>query len=114
MAMMMPAVPVPAMMMTLVPAVPMAMMVPVPPHFGGKLPRVLLDRGGTAGIDQRQRLRTLERRRRHEKHAHSRETQNFRSVHPHSPSHEMSLRPRRAAAPTRQTPRRDADRIYYG
>jgi hypothetical protein len=83
----------------------MAMMTPVPAHFGrGQFSRALLDRSGIAGTDQRQRLRALGRRRDDEKHADSREAQNFRSVHPHSPSYAMSSRPRRAAAPLGNCP----------
>jgi hypothetical protein len=94
-AMMVVAPPVPAMVV---------MTTPVPAHFRGHLlPNILLHRRCRARIDQRRRLGTLDRSRDHKHCADSRKTQNFktqnfRSVHPNSPSHAIS-RQRRAAAP---------------
>jgi hypothetical protein len=59
------------------PVVPMMM----PVRLGGELPRIFLNRAGSARIDQRNRLRTLNRSRRGQKGANSRHAQNFRSVH---------------------------------
>ena len=94
--MVVPAPPVPAMVVM--------MMAPVPAHFRGHLlPGILLHRRCRARIDQRRRLRTLDRSRDHKHCADSRKTQNFktqnfRSVHPNSPSHAIS-RQRRATVP---------------
>jgi hypothetical protein len=52
----------------------------VPVHFGGHL-RVFLDGCGSAGIDQRQRLRALDRCREKQARANRRKPEGFRSVH---------------------------------
>jgi uncharacterized protein (DUF1330 family) len=93
-------------MMVAAPPVPpmMVVMPPMPMHLGGHLlPGILLHRRCRARIDQRRRLCTLHRSRDKKQCADSRKTQNFktqnfRSVHPNSPSHAIS-RQRRAAIP---------------
>jgi hypothetical protein len=86
----------------------MVVVMPPPADFGGKLSGILLHRRGRARIDQRHRLRTLDRSGENEKRANGREAENFRSPHQHSPW--MISRPRRAAA-AKQLPHRDADEI---
>jgi hypothetical protein len=86
----------------------MAAMMPSPTHFRGELFRVLLHRRRSARIDQRYRLRALDRSDDNKQGADGRKAQNFRSVHQHSPS--VISRQRRAAALV-QLPRRDTDEI---
>jgi hypothetical protein len=75
--------PVPAMMMPMpmVPAMVVPVMMVMPTHLGGELPRILLNRAGRTGIDQRDRACTLSRRSHNEQRSNSRQAQNFRSVH---------------------------------
>jgi hypothetical protein len=81
---MMPAAPVP-MMVPAVVVMPVEVTMPAPAHFRGELFRILLHNSRSTRIDQRQRLRPLEGSRNNKQRADSRERQNFRSVHQHSP-----------------------------
>ena len=60
---------------------PAAMPPVMPVRLGGELPRIFLNCVGSARIDQRHRLRTLNRSRRDQKGTNSRHAQNSRSVH---------------------------------
>ena len=70
----------PAAVMT--PMVPMVPAVPVAPaHLGGCLLRIVLDRGGGAGTDQRHRLRTLRWSSQDEQRADGGKAQKSRDIH---------------------------------
>ena len=73
----------PAAPVTMVPAMPMMVMVPAmpPSHFRGRRPGILLNRRGGAGVADRQRLRTLGRSGEDEQCADRSKPQNFRHVH---------------------------------
>jgi hypothetical protein len=74
-------VPVVMMPMPMVPAVVVPVMMVMPVHLGGELLRILHNRAGRTGIDQRDSLCTLSRRSHNEQRSKSRQAQNFRSVH---------------------------------
>src|SRR6266576_1538741 len=95
-----PAVPVPPM----VPAMPTVPAMPA--HLGGRL-RTFLDRGGGAGIAQRQRMGALGWSGQHEQCADGGKPENSRHVHLYLPSsHRISRQP---PAVIWSPPRRDAD-----
>src|SRR5215475_12081607 len=80
----------PATMPTAVPAMmavmPVMPMMVTPVHLGRRLLGVGLNRRGSTGITQRQRLRLLCRRREHETCADCRKAKKFRCVHINPPS----------------------------
>jgi hypothetical protein len=83
-------------------------MMVTPMHLGRSLLGIALNRGGSTGITQRQRLRLPGRRREHETCADCRKAKNFRCVHINPPSmtgcHVCAAR----LMPDDQPPRRDA------
>jgi hypothetical protein len=74
-------VPVVMMPMPMVPVVVVPVMMVMPVHLGGELLRILHNRAGRTGIDQRDSHCTLSRRSHNEQRSKSRQAQNFRSVH---------------------------------
>jgi hypothetical protein len=71
----------PAAPVTMVPTMPMMVMVMPPPHFRGRRPGILQNRCRRAGAADRQRLRTLGRSGEDEQCADRSKAQNFRHLH---------------------------------
>jgi hypothetical protein len=71
--------------MMVVPAMPTVMAVVPPMHFRGRQPGVFLNRGGGAGIAERQRIGALGGSCEREQRANGGEPQNFRERHECSP-----------------------------
>ena len=72
------------MVVMMVPAMPMMMAVPAvmpPVHFRRRLPGILLNRRGGAGIAERERVGALGRRGEREHGANGRQAQNFHDLH---------------------------------
>ena len=71
-------------MVVMVPAVPVMVAVPAvmpPVHFRRRLPGILLNRRGSAGIAERERIGVLDRGGEREQGANGRQAQNFHDLH---------------------------------